>query len=202
MKTLDSTLVRVLQALGIKQLNEVQQLAARKGLFNKRGDFALLSMSRTGKSFAGGLFVANEMYKYITSQKESEAEAVDGLSIIIAPFHASARGAAHMISQYYGWFLRPVVAIGDIRSTGLVLKLGKGYNPNVIVATPEALQDLLHTPESRDWIQRHRVVAVVVDDIHSILHDPSRGLSLLEISSYFKSNVDPKPRRLILSAKI
>ncbi|NHJ13390.1 MAG: DEAD/DEAH box helicase [Candidatus Thorarchaeota archaeon] len=198
---IDPLLARVLDALGVTSLNEVQKLAANHGLFEGKKDYALLSQSRTGKSFTGCLFVANEIFKHIKTRRESGAiEEGKELAIIVAPFHASARETSSTISQYFGWFLRPLLAIGEIRTTEILLKASKGMSPNVLIATPEALQDFLRIETTREWMKGRDTLAVVFDDVHSIMHDPGRGLCLMEIDSYLRAQLEPPPKRLVLSA--
>lgn len=192
MKNLDPSLARVIRALGISHLNEVQQTASNGGLFSTQDDFALVSQSRTGKSFVGVLLVANELFKLKSD---------DGLAIIIAPFHASARETATLVSQIFGWFLRPLVLVGEVQQTEIALRLSKGMAPNVIIATPDALRDLIRGNTTREWLLSRNVAVTVFDDVHSILHDPSRGSMLIELSDFFKEKCSQSPRRLFLSAE-
>lgn len=195
MKRLHPDLARVLKALGITELNDVQNAAAKGGLYTKAGDYALVSQSRTGKSFAGSLLVANEMFKHISENPETPA-----VSIIIAPFHASARETSNLLSQLFGWFLKPLVLVGEVRQSEVLVQLSKGLSPNVIIATPGAMQDVIRVKSAREWLLGRKIVAVVYDDVHSILHDPNRGSVLLEISDFFTNCVSSKPGTLVLSA--
>lgn len=196
MKTLEPDLARVIRALGVKELNTVQQTASRKGLYSTTGDYALVSQSRTGKSFAGTLFVANEMYKELC--KDTEAKV---LSLFIAPFHASARETSALISSLFGWLLRPLVLIGEFHQSELALRLSKDLSPNVLVTTPDALRDIIRDPKTRQWLEQYRIVTTVFDDVHAVLHDPARGSALIEISGYLQNKLSQKPRVLVLSAK-
>ncbi|MBN2228221.1 MAG: DEAD/DEAH box helicase [Candidatus Thorarchaeota archaeon] len=195
MKRLHPDIARVIRALGVLEFNEVQKAAAKGGLYTKPGDYALVSQSRTGKSFAGTLLVANEMFKCISAEPDTSA-----LSIIVAPFHASARETSNLVSQLFGWFLRPLVLIGEVRQSEIIVRLSKGLAPNVIIATPGALQDIIRMEESRDWLLSKKILTIVFDDVHSILHDPARGSMLLELSDFFRICVSPRPRVLFLSA--
>jgi replicative superfamily II helicase len=195
MKRLHPNLARVLKALGITELNDVQKAAAKGGLYTKSGNYALVSQSRTGKSFAGSLLVANEMFKQLTEDPDTPA-----VSIFIAPFHASARETSNLLSQLFGWFLRPLVLIGEVRQSEILVQLSKGLSPNVIIATPGAMQDVIRVASAREWLLKRKVVAVVYDDVHSILHDPNRGSILLEISDFFRQCLSCNPRSLVLSA--
>jgi len=195
MKRLHPDLARVIKALGITELNEVQKAAAKGGLYTKTGDYALVSQSRTGKSFAGSLLVANEMFKHMTEEPDTPA-----VSIFIAPFHASARETSNLLSQLFGWFLRPLVLVGEIRQSEILVQLSKGLSPNVIIATPGAMQDVIRVKSAREWLLARKIVTIVYDDVHSILHDPLRGSTLLEISDFFTHCVSCKPRSLVLSA--
>ena len=78
-------------------MNDVQKAAAKGGLYTKKGDYALVSQSRTGKSFAGSLLLANEMFKQMTEDPDTPA-----VSIFIAPFHASARETSNLLTQLLG----------------------------------------------------------------------------------------------------
>jgi len=195
MKRLHPDLARVIRALGITELNDVQKVAAKGGLYTKTGDYALVSQSRTGKSFAGSLLVANEMYRHMIKEPETPA-----LSIFIAPFHASARETSNLLSQLFGWFLRPLVLVGEVRQSEMLVQLSKGLSPNVIIATPDAIQDVIRVASSREWLLGRKIVTVIYDDVHSILHDPSRGSTLLEISDFFTKCPLYKPRSLVISA--
>ncbi|MFW9908134.1 MAG: DEAD/DEAH box helicase [Candidatus Thorarchaeota archaeon] len=197
MKTIDPSLARILNALGITELNEVQKLAEKAGLYNKKGDFALMSQSRTGKTFAGLLFAANTMYQSICSTKTDDTS----LSIFIAPFHASARETTSMISRYFGWFLRPLVLFRGVDESDIVIRLSKGAPPNIIVATPDAFLEFIRYETTRNWLLSRNIVSTVFDDVHSILHDPKRGLRLLEVSEFLRSIPSSPPRRLVLSAE-
>ncbi len=195
MKRLHPDLVRVIKALGITELNDVQKAAAKGGLYTKTGDYALVSQSRTGKSFAGSLLVANEMFKHLEEDPETAA-----VSIFIAPFHASARETSNLLSKLFGWFLRPLVLVGEVRQSEILVQLSKGLSPNVIIATPGAMQDVIRVKSAREWLLARKIVTVVYDDVHSILHDPLRGSILIEISDFFAHCVSCKPRSLVLSA--
>ncbi|MGY5877299.1 MAG: DEAD/DEAH box helicase, partial [Candidatus Thorarchaeota archaeon] len=202
MKTINPSLAQVLRALGVRKFNDVQKAAESHGLFDKDEHYALVSQSRTGKSFTGGVFVANELFKHckhrITSNEDLEDKE---LAIFVAPFHASARETSTMLSKYFGWFIRPFLMIGEIHATEAVLRISKGdASPNVIIATPGAMMDFLRVEKTRKWLESRNLVAVVYDDVHSILHDPNRGLSLMELSAFF-NQVDPRPRTLVLSAQ-
>ncbi|TFG27124.1 DEAD/DEAH box helicase [Candidatus Thorarchaeota archaeon] len=195
MKGLHPDLARVIEALGITKFNDVQKAASKGGLYTKTGDYALVSQSRTGKSFAGSLLVANEMFKQISEDPDTPA-----VSIFIAPFHASARETSNLLSQLFGWFLRPLVLVGEIRQSEIIVQLSKGLSPNVIIATPGALQDIIRVESARKWLLERKIVTVIYDDVHSILHDPNRGSMLLEISDFFTNCLSCKPRSLVLSA--
>ncbi|MGY5880788.1 MAG: hypothetical protein RTV31_11085 [Candidatus Thorarchaeota archaeon] len=195
MKRLHPDLVRVIKALGITELNDVQKAAAKGGLYTKTGDYALVSQSRTGKSFAGSLLVANEMFKQMIEDPETPA-----VSIFIAPFHASARETSNLLSQLFGWFLRPLVLVGEVRQSEILVQLSKGLSPNVIIATPGAMQDVIRVASAREWLLGRKIVTVIYDDVHSVLHDPNRGSTLLEISDFFRMCLSCKPRSLVLSA--
>jgi len=195
MKRLHPDLARVINALGISELNDVQKAAAKGGLYTKNGDYALVSQSRTGKSFAGSLLVANEMFKHMITEPETPA-----ISIFIAPFHASARETSNLLSQLFGWFLRPLVLVGEVRQSEILVQLSKGLSPNVIIATPGAIQDIIRVKSAREWLVGRKIVSVIYDDVHSILHDPNRGSTLLEISDFFRNCLSCKPRTLVISA--
>lgn len=195
MKRLHPDLARVIKALGITEFNDVQKAAAKGGLYTKTGDYALVSQSRTGKSFAGALLVANEMFKYMSEALETPA-----VSIFITPFHASARETSNLLSQLFGWFLRPLVLVGEVRQSEILVQLSKGLSPNVIIATPDAIQDVIRVKSAREWLLGRKVLTVIYDDVHSILHDPSRGSILLEISDFFTKCLSSKPRSLVISA--
>ena len=195
MKRLHPDLARVLNALGVTELNDVQKAAAKGGLYTKTGDYALVSQSRTGKSFAGSLLVANEMFKHMIEDPANPA-----VSIFIAPFHASARETSNLLSQLFGWFLRPLVLVGEVRQSEILVQLSKGLSPNVIIATPGAMQDIIRVKSAREWLLGRKIVTVIYDDVHSILHDPNRGSTLLEISDFFTSCLSCKPRSLVISA--
>lgn len=195
MKRLHPELARVIRALGVSEFNEVQKIAAKNGFFTKSADFALVSQSRTGKSFAGTLLIANEMFKHISDESETPA-----LSIIVAPFHASARETANLVSQLFGWFLKPLVMVGEVRQSEIIVRLSKGLSPNVLITTPGALQDIIRMDESREWLLSRKIVSVVFDDVHSILHDPVRGSTLIELSDFFRNRPSLKPRLIFLSA--
>ena len=70
----------------------------------------------------------------------------------------------------------------------------------MIIATPGAMQDVIRVKSAREWLLGRKIVTVVYDDVHSILHDPIRGSMLLEISDFFTKCVSCKPRSLIISA--
>ncbi|MDF1539224.1 MAG: DEAD/DEAH box helicase [Candidatus Thorarchaeota archaeon] len=201
MDTLEPSLVRVLRALGIQELNEVQQLASKAGLYSGSDNIALMSQSRTGKTFAGILFSANEMYKKLCEKQNVKDENDNSLAIIVAPFHASARETAATISQYFGWFLRPLVVFRGVAESDMVQRLTKGTAPNILIATPDALLEFIRYKETRDWLLSHEIVATTLDDVHSILHDPIRGLRIFEVATFFREKITPSPRTLVLSAE-
>ena len=91
METLEPTLVKVLNTLGIKKLNTVQKMAEDKGIFSTTNDFALVSDSRTGKSFTGALLAANEIFKKKQKNKDKQIKDEEEIVFFITPFHASAR---------------------------------------------------------------------------------------------------------------
>jgi replicative superfamily II helicase len=203
MRGIDESLLKVIKALGVKEFNEVQQLAAKKGVFETSDSYALVSHSRTGKTFIGTLFVANEMFK---AQKddacdETKDDVRNDLAIFIAPFHASARETSANLSKHFGWFLRPFVILGEARESEVILRLEKGLSPNVIIATPDAFQDMLRMDETREWLQSRTIRTVVYDDVHSVIHNPVRAMSLYETASFLSKKVEPKPRILVLSAR-
>ncbi|NWF95544.1 MAG: hypothetical protein HXY34_05340 [Candidatus Thorarchaeota archaeon] len=201
MHHLDETLATILKTFGIRGLNEVQRMAAESGLYEGTDNHVLVSMSRTGKSFAGILFIANEMFKRARAASEGAAEAGDEcLALLVTPFHASARETSSVLSRYFGWFLRPCVLLTDARSPSTVIRLTGEVSPNVIVATPEAMRDLLRSPVLREWLEGRQVVCAVYDDVHSIMHDPYRSVALLEVSSYL-AKLPSHPRVLVLSAQ-
>ena len=195
MDRLEPSLVRVLKALGVKELNPLQHFAADNGVFDGKNDYALVAMSRTGKSFTGALFVANQLFKAISSQEQGSP---DPLAIIITPFHASARDLSSTLSKFFGWFLRPVVFLRQTRS---VLDISKEFSPNVIIATPEAAQDLVRQERGREWLLGKSIQCVVLDDVHSVLHDPERGARLIEVALFFRRSLSRRPRMLILSGR-
>jgi replicative superfamily II helicase len=200
MKTLEPSLVRVLKALGIEEMNYVQKLAEKEGLFSSPENFALMSQSRTGKTFAGILYAANEMYKNLCNKKKPEGEEDNTLAIFVAPFHASARETAATISQYFGWYLRPLVVFRGVAESEILMRLTKGAAPNIIVATPDALLEFIRYSGTREWLLTRDIVVSVFDDVHSILHDPVRGLRLYELATFLRENSE-STRRLILSAE-
>ncbi|MFW9921189.1 MAG: hypothetical protein ACFFED_16420, partial [Candidatus Thorarchaeota archaeon] len=201
MKTLEPSLAKALKALGIQELNDVQLIAEKKGLFSSRDSYALMSQSRTGKTFAGILFIANEMFKAIQKGKKSDKGICNELAIFIAPFHASARETAATISRYFGWFLRPLVLFRGVEESDIIVRLSKGLPPNIIIATPDALCEFLRYDTTRSWLLNQTLVASVLDDAHSILHDPMRGLRLFEVSSILSTISNSNSRMLVLSAE-
>ncbi|TXT55710.1 MAG: hypothetical protein BAJATHORv1_30090 [Candidatus Thorarchaeota archaeon] len=199
---LEPSLAKISEALGIKKLNEVQRVAAKAGLYTTTDDFGIVSMSRTGKSFAGSLLIANEIFKAICKRKEESSDSeANELAIILAPFHASARDTSATISQFFGWFLRPMVVVGEIRDNQSVLQISKGFTPNVIVATPDAMLEMIRIKQTRDWLLTRNLRVLVADDTHSIIHDPIRGPMLFEIIKFVKAQVASSPRLLVLSAQ-
>ncbi len=201
METLEPSLVRVLRALGIQDLNDVQQLAQKAGLYKGSENIALMSQSRTGKTFAGILFAANEMYKKICANQSAASGEDNSLAIIVAPFHASARETAATISRYFGWFLRPLVVFRGVAESDIVQRLSKGAAPNILIATPDALLEFIRYKETREWLLSREIVASVLDDVHAILHDPIRGLRIFEVATFLREKVSPAPRMLVLSAE-
>jgi len=201
MQTLEPSLVRVLRALGIQELNEVQQVAEKAGLYDSSANIALMSQSRTGKTFAGILFAANEMYKKRCSNQNVKAEEDSSLAIIVAPFHASARETAATISQYFGWFLRPMVVFRGVAESDIVQRLTKSVAPNILIATPDALLEFIRYNQTQEWLLSREIVATVLDDVHSILHDPIRGLRFFEVATFLREKPSPSPRMLVLSAE-
>ncbi|MFW9992116.1 MAG: DEAD/DEAH box helicase [Candidatus Odinarchaeota archaeon] len=200
MKTMNPSLVKILNVMGIKRLNTVQKLAEEKGIFNTKDDFAIVSMSRTGKSFTGALMVANEFFE-LKQKTSAEPPEDEPIAIFICPFHTSARDFYSLLSNYFGWFLKPFIAVGEARKSELGLRISKGNPPNVIIATPEAMQSMLRNESTRTWLTERKILSVVYDDVHSILHEPHRGIVLLETVPFFQTIVKPKPRILVLSAK-
>ncbi|MBD3404823.1 MAG: DEAD/DEAH box helicase [Candidatus Lokiarchaeota archaeon] len=201
-EVLEPSLAKISEALGIKRLNEVQRIAADSGLYTTDGDFGIVSMSRTGKSFAGGLLIANELFQAISKRKEETPDSESNeLAIILAPFHASARDTSATLSQFFGWFLRPMVVVGEIRENRSILQLSKGFSPNVLIATPDAMFDMIRMQETREWLLSRNLRVLVSDDTHSIIHDPVRGPMLFEIMKFAKNQMTPSPRILILSAQ-
>lgn len=200
-KSLEPSLAKALKALGIQELNEVQKVAEKKGLFNSKESYALMSQSRTGKTFAGILFIANEMFKAISKKKEPVKETCHELGIFIAPFHASARETAAAVSRYFGWFLRPLVLFRGVNESDVVFRLTKGIPPNIIIATPDAFREFLRYDTTREWLSSQKIIATVFDDVHSIIHDPLRGLRLFEISNVIRRLTGSDSRLLVLSAK-
>ncbi|MFX0115737.1 MAG: DEAD/DEAH box helicase, partial [Candidatus Hodarchaeota archaeon] len=200
MEVLDPSLVRILNILGIKKLNDLQTLAAEHGFFDTNDDFAIVSMSRTGKSFAGALLAANELFK-LKQKKGQDQKEEEQIAIFITPFHAFARDFFSVISKYFGWFLKPFLVLEEAKKAELLLRITKGNPPNVIIATPEAMQRLLRNEATKLWFMERRIVTVVFDDVHSILQEPSRGIILLEIVPFFRTQMKPKPRIIALSAK-
>jgi len=160
-----------------------------------------MSQSRTGKTFAGILFIANEMFKSISQSKAAGGAKCNEVGIFIAPFHASARETAATISRYFGWFLRPLVLFRGVEESDIVFRLSKGQPPNIIIATPDALREFLRYDTTRTWLASQKLVASVLDDVHSILHDPMRGLRLFEIATIIRSLADSSTRMLVLSAE-
>jgi len=122
------------------------------------------------------------------------------ISIFIAPFHASARETSNLLSQLFGWFLRPLVLVGEVRQSEILVQLSKGLSPNVIIATPGAIQDIIRVKSAREWLLGRKIVTVIYDDVHSVLHDPNRGSTLLEMSDFFSNCLSCKPRTLVISA--
>ncbi len=200
MERLEYDLSTIVNALGMESINQVQQLVAEKGLFDSDKNLALVSMSRTGKSFAGLLFVANELFRIINNRVTDDSTESTAIGIIVTPFHASARDTLSVISRYFGWFLRPVIIIDDKRLQSLCMRLNDQVRPNVIIATPEAARNLIRSDEGRTWLADHTVACVVYDDVHAVLHDPDRGTALLELDYYFSHVITPSPRRLVISA--
>ncbi len=200
MKTLEPSLTRALKALGITELNEVQKFAEKEGLYNSEDNFALMSQSRTGKTFAGILFIANEIFKFISKNRVEGGGDCKEVGIFIAPFHASARETAATISRYFGWFLRPLVLFRGVEESDILFRLSKGVPPNIIIATPDAFREFLRYDATRDWLLEKELVGSVFDDVHSILHDPLRGLRLFEDATFLR-NKRPKSRLLVLSGE-
>lgn len=202
MDKLNPSLVKILNVLGIKQLNHLQQLASDEGLFSTSENIALVSQSRTGKSFAGALMVANELYNLKEKEMESkDTQTEEKIAIFITPFHTSARDFYSIISKYFGWFLKPFVVLEETRKTELIFRISKGTPPNVLIASPESMQKLLRREESRKWFLERSLSTIVFDDVHSILFDPTRGPKLFEVASFFLNKITPKPRVLALSAQ-
>ena len=116
MQTLDPLLVRILNVLGIKKLNELQQLAANEGLYSDNDSIAIVSQSRTGKSFAGILEIANKHFQRIQEDSNEKIDSIE-LTIVITPFHASARDLFAVISNYFGWYLKPFLVLEELKKT-------------------------------------------------------------------------------------
>ncbi|MHA1909144.1 MAG: DEAD/DEAH box helicase, partial [Candidatus Thorarchaeota archaeon] len=196
----EPSLARALKALGIQELNEVQKFAEKEGLYSSKDNIALMSQSRTGKTFAGILFIANEIFKFISKNRTEDGGGCNEVAIFVAPFHASARETAATISRYFGWFLRPLVLFRGVEESDILFRLSKGIPPNIIIATPDALREFLRYDATRKWLLERELIGYVFDDIHSIIHDPLRGLRLFEDATFLKET-RPDSRLLVLSGE-
>ncbi len=201
MRTLEPPLAKALDALGIEKLNDVQMLAEDKGIFTSQDNYVLMSQSRTGKTFTGIMFVANQMFREISQAKAKGDTGQDVVSIFLAPFHASLRETAATIARYLGWFLRPLILFRGREVSDIILRITKGMSPNIIIATPDAFLEFLRFPATKEWLFSRRVVATVMDDVHSILHDPIRGLRLFEVAQILHHEFKNENRLLILSGE-
>lgn len=114
-------------------------MAANEGLFSDNDDIAIVSQSRTGKSFVGVLKIANKLFQQIQDESNEKVDNTE-LAIFITPFHASARDFFAVLSKYFGWYLKPFLVLEELKKTEFILKIAKGNPPNVLIATPESIR--------------------------------------------------------------
>ena len=206
MKGLNIAFLNVLTIFKIDKFNSLQKLALEEGLFEEEKDFAIVAKSRTGKSFLGALMIANKMfslkdYENQHPSQEQDTQRAESISLFISPFHASARDFHSLITNYFGWFLKPFVILGDLKQAELLFRISKDNSPNVLIVTPESMQNLIRDDRTRIWLEERKILTVIFDDVHAVLGDSSRGILLAEILQFMRKKFSPPPSILVLSAK-
>ena len=206
MNGFNTSFLNILKVFKIDKFNSLQKLALEEGLFDEQKDFAVIAKSRTGKSFLGALMIANKTFNFKEnenrySSEENTTQSIEYLSIFITPYHSSARDFYSLITNYFGWFLKPFIIFGDLKQAELLFRISKGNSPNVLIVTPESMQSLIRNDITREWLGERKVFTVIFDDVHAILGDASRGVLLVEINQFVHKKLYPRPPILVLSAK-